>query len=106
MLLESDLDLERRVLTLLSFALICYHALQLLVSLGIFLLELIFLRETRGSVVLTRKAKKLRKEHKDDRYRAAAELETPDLKALLHASTTRAAMLLVKEPVVLFFSLW
>ncbi len=80
--------------------------IQLIINGGIFLLELIFLRESRGSVILTRRARKLRKETGDSRYRAAAELETPDLKALLHASTTRAAVLLVKEPVVLLFSLW
>lgn len=80
--------------------------IQMIINGGIFLLELIFLREAKGSVLLTRKAKKLRKETGDNRYRAAAELETPNLKALLQASTTRAAMLLVKEPVVLFFSTW
>jgi len=78
-----------------------------MIASGIVLIaELAFLRETRGSVVLTRKAKKLRKETGDQRYRSQAELETPTLKHLLHVTTTRAAMLLVKEPVVLFFSLW
>ena len=79
---------------------------QLIVNGTVLAVELLFLRETRGSVILTRRAKKLRKETGDARYRAAAELETPSIKALLHASTTRAAVLLVREPVVLFFSLW
>lgn len=67
---------------------------------------MIFLRETRGSVVLTNRAKKLRASTGDNRYRSQAELEAPSLKALLAASTTRAGMLLVREPTVLFFSLW
>ncbi|PWN38477.1 MFS general substrate transporter [Meira miltonrushii] len=79
---------------------------QLIVNGAVLVIELIFLRETRGSVLLTRKARKLRKQTGDMRFRAAAELETPSIKALLHASTTRAAVLLVREPVVLFFSLW
>lgn len=70
------------------------------------IVELIFLRETRGSVILYRRAKKLRKDTGDSRYRAPSELEAPSLKALLHASTTRAALLLVREPVVFTFSLW
>ncbi len=48
----------------------------------------------------------LRKETGDQRYRAPSELEAPSLKALLHASTTRAALLLVSEPVVFCFSLY
>ncbi|CAO1627991.1 unnamed protein product [Parajaminaea phylloscopi] len=72
----------------------------------VLLLLVVFLRENRGSVLLTRRAKKLRKETGDARYRSAAELETPNIKAMLHASTTKAALLLVREPVVLAFSLW
>lgn len=79
---------------------------QLIVNGAVFIIELIFLRETRGSVILTRRAKKLRKQTGDQRYRAPTELEAPSLKALLHASTTRAALLLVREPVVFTFSLW
>ncbi|KAN0061379.1 hypothetical protein ACQY0O_006226 [Thecaphora frezii] len=79
---------------------------QLIVNGVVVLLEILLLRETRGSVILTRRAKKLRKETGDQRYRAPAELEAPSLKALLHASTTRAAMLAIKEPVVLLFSVY
>lgn len=71
-----------------------------------FILLVVFLRENRGSVLLTSRAKKLRKQTGDQRYRSAAELETPSLKALLHASTVKAAVMLIKEPVVLVFSLW
>ncbi|PWN46583.1 MFS general substrate transporter [Violaceomyces palustris] len=79
---------------------------QLIVNGAVLVLELLLLRETRGSVLLAKKAKKLRKETGDMRYRAPSELEAPSLKALLHASTTRAALLLVREPVVFFFSLY
>ncbi|CDR88715.1 related to TPO1-Vacuolar polyamine-H+ antiporter [Sporisorium scitamineum] len=79
---------------------------QLIVNGAVVILEFLLLRETRGSVILARRAAKLRKETGDQRYRAPSELEAPSLKALLHASTTRAALLLVSEPVVFFFSLY
>ncbi|PWY97670.1 MFS general substrate transporter [Testicularia cyperi] len=79
---------------------------QLIVNGVVVILELILLKETRGSAILAKRAKKLRKETGDQRYRAPSELEAPSLKALLHASTTRAALLLVSEPVVFFFSLY
>ncbi|GAC92889.1 hypothetical protein PHSY_000448 [Pseudozyma hubeiensis SY62] len=79
---------------------------QLIVNGAVVILEFLLLRETRGSVILARRAAKLRKETGDQRYRAPSELEAPSLKALLHASTTRAALLLVSEPVVFCFSLY
>lgn len=79
---------------------------QLIVNGAVVVLEFLLLRETRGSVILARRAAKLRKQTGDQRYRAPSELEAPSLKALLHASTTRAALLLVSEPVVFCFSLY
>ncbi|KAJ9474114.1 putative drug/proton antiporter YHK8 (putative) [Pseudozyma hubeiensis] len=79
---------------------------QLIVNGAVVILEFLLLRETRGSVILARRAAKLRKDTGDQRYRAPSELEAPSLKALLHASTTRAALLLVSEPVVFCFSLY
>lgn len=79
---------------------------QLITNGAVFIFLVIFLRENRGSVLLTRRAKKLRKETGDQRYRSAAELETPNIKALLHQSTTKALVLLIREPVVLAFSLY
>ncbi|SPO29533.1 related to TPO1 - Vacuolar polyamine-H+ antiporter [Ustilago trichophora] len=79
---------------------------QLIVNGAVVILEFLLLRETRGSVILAKRAKKLRNETGDQRYRAPSELEAPSLKALLHASTTRAALLLVSEPVVFCFSLY
>lgn len=80
--------------------------IQMAINGTILILELIFLRETRGSALLSRRARKLRKETGDSRYRSPDELEMPSLTELLKSSTTRAAIMIVKEPVVLFFSLW
>ncbi|KAE9395012.1 MFS general substrate transporter [Gymnopus androsaceus JB14] len=80
--------------------------IQLIANGALFACELLLLRETRGSLLLARRAKKMRKETGDQRYRAPSELEAVSIKDLLHASTTRAALLLVREPVVFFFSLW
>ncbi|KII92919.1 hypothetical protein PLICRDRAFT_134932 [Plicaturopsis crispa FD-325 SS-3] len=80
--------------------------IQLIANGALLVVELIFLRETRGSLLLAKHAKKLRKDTGDSRYHAASELETTSLSELLHASTTRAFVLLVTEPVVFFFSLW
>lgn len=71
-----------------------------------FIVLLIFLTETRGSVVLTRRAVKLRKETGDQRYRARAEEERASIAALIKTSLTRPLWLLVSEPIVFFFSLW
>ncbi|KAF9024515.1 MFS general substrate transporter [Hymenopellis radicata] len=80
--------------------------IQLICNGALLVVELLFLSETRGGLILAKRAKKLRKETGDSRYKAASELETPSLSALLSASTTRAFILLVREPVVFFFSLW
>lgn len=47
------------------------------------------MKETRGSIILTRLAKKTRKETGDTRYRARAEDETASLKTLIWISSTR-----------------
>lgn len=80
--------------------------IQLIANGCLLVVEVLFLRETRGALVLAKHAKKLRADTGDDRYRAPSELETQSLGQLLHASTTRAFILLVREPVVFFFSLW
>lgn len=72
----------------------------------ILLLLLIFLRETRGSILLTRRAAKLRKTTGDPRYKARAELERSSLSVLIKNSLTRPLVFLIKEPIVTFFSLW
>lgn len=50
---------------------------------------LFFLKETRGSVVLTKRAARLRKETGDQRYRARAEAERASIAILIKNSLTR-----------------
>ncbi|KAH8832878.1 MFS polyamine transporter [Flagelloscypha sp. PMI_526] len=66
----------------------------------------VVMTETRVGVLLTRKAKKLRKETGDIRYRARIEDERTSLKTLIFISCTRPIYLLFREPVVASFSLW
>ena len=73
---------------------------------ALFVFEVLFLKETRGAKILTRRAKQMRKESGNQNIRAPAELESESVKDLLKKSSTRALMLLVKEPVILFFGFW
>jgi MFS family permease len=70
------------------------------------ILEIFFLKETRGVKILDRMAKKLRKETGDNRYRSALELEAQSVKDLLKQSCTRAIKLLIAEPVLFCFGFW
>ncbi|PAV20009.1 MFS general substrate transporter [Pyrrhoderma noxium] len=72
----------------------------------LFLFVLFVMKETRSSVLLTRLAKKLRKETNDKRYRARIEDERGSLRSLILISCTRPCHLLLTEPVVSSFSLW
>ena len=72
----------------------------------ILIVLVVFLRETRGSIILTRRAAKLRKTTGDARYKARAELERASVSVLIKNSLTRPLVFLVKEPIVTFFSLW
>jgi MFS family permease len=54
-----------------------------------FIVLAIFLKETRGSVLLTRKAARLRRETGDQRYRAKAEEERASIPILIKNSLTR-----------------
>lgn len=57
---------------------------------GVFILMVpLFMKETRSSVLLTRLAKKLRKETGDQRYRARVEDERASLRNLIYISCTR-----------------
>ena len=69
-------------------------------------LEVIFLKETRGAKILLKRAKQMRKETGRNNIRAPVELENESVKDLLKASCTRSIVLLFKEPVVLAFGLW
>ncbi|KAJ6580957.1 MFS polyamine transporter [Mycena capillaripes] len=66
----------------------------------------VVMRETRSSILLTRVAKRIRKETGDNRYRARIEDERASLTSLIFVSCTRPIHLLFTEPVVSAFSLW
>lgn len=67
---------------------------------------ILFFRETRGSVTLSKRAKALRKATGDERYITRTELEAPGVKEMLHNSSVKAIKMLFTEPVVFFFGLW
>lgn len=72
----------------------------------IFIVILFCLKETRGSVILTRRAARLRKETGDPRYQARAEAERASIVILIKNSLTRPIWMLFTEPIVMVFSLW
>jgi hypothetical protein len=65
---------------------------------------ILFTRETRGSVILSKRAKKLRKETGDERYQCRSDAERASLAVLLKVSMTRPLYLLGTESIVFFFS--
>ncbi|KZT70822.1 MFS general substrate transporter [Daedalea quercina L-15889] len=74
---------------------------------GIFVICVqVCMKETRLSVLLIRLAKKMRKETRNQRYRARAEDETASLRTLIYISCTRPIYLLLTEPVIMSFTLW
>jgi MFS family permease len=82
------------------------EGIQGLANVPLLLIIAISLRETRGGVTLHKRAKQLRAATGDNRYRAAMDLETKDLKDMLHSSSVKAVHMLVTEPVVFAFGLW
>ncbi|EPQ56672.1 MFS polyamine transporter [Gloeophyllum trabeum ATCC 11539] len=78
-----------------------------LIITGIYVVMIpILMKETRSAVLLTRLARKLRKETGNHRYRARAEDERGSLRTLILISCTRPLHLLITEPAVFSFSLW
>ncbi|PBK98999.1 MFS polyamine transporter [Armillaria gallica] len=74
---------------------------------GIYIVLLpLIMKETRSSILLTRLAKKIRKETGDKRYRARVEDERASLHTLIFISITRPIHLMLTEPIVASFSLW
>ncbi|OJA21192.1 hypothetical protein AZE42_01354 [Rhizopogon vesiculosus] len=71
-----------------------------------FIIVLLFMRETRSTIILIRMARKVRKDTGDGRYRARAEENKPSLASMIWISCTRPLYLLLTEPTVLSFSLW
>ncbi|KAJ5354374.1 uncharacterized protein N7496_012807 [Penicillium cataractarum] len=65
----------------------------------------LILRETRGDVILKKRAKRLRRETGRPIY-AESELNTTSVWKLLQISFERPTRMLLTEPVVTFFTLW
>ncbi|KAI5474818.1 fructose facilitator [Pseudohyphozyma bogoriensis] len=72
----------------------------------LFILEVFLLKETRGAKILSVRAKQLREETGNKNIRSPADLESESVRDLLKKSSTRAILLLVREPVLLSFGLW
>ncbi|KAI5293379.1 hypothetical protein KEM52_005594 [Ascosphaera acerosa] len=64
------------------------------------------LQETRGGVFLKKRAQVLRAALGDQRYKSPMELESHNVKQMLHTSCVKAIKMLITEPVVLVFGLW
>lgn len=78
---------------------------QIIYNAGLIPIFWFILRETRGDVILAKRAKKLRKETDKPIY-AESELNRPSIVELLKQSFYRPAKMLTTEPVVIFFTLW
>lgn len=81
------------------------HWIQFAVYGAFGIVLVLVLRETRGSVLLSRKAAKLRQET-GKAYYAKADAERASIAVLVRVSLTRPFHLLFFEPTVFFFSLW
>ncbi|KII86602.1 hypothetical protein PLICRDRAFT_260942 [Plicaturopsis crispa FD-325 SS-3] len=80
--------------------------IQAIAGAATFVLFCIFLRETRGSIVLSRRAAAMRKDTGSERWKCKADEERASLTVLIKVSLTRPLYFLATEPVVFFFSLW
>lgn len=74
---------------------------------GVFVLLLTLLRETRGTVILSRRARKMTLEDKTGQvYKCSADDDKVDFITAVKVSLSRPAWWLISEPIVTFFSLW
>jgi len=80
--------------------------MQLIVNFFWLAVIILFLPETRGSVILRRRVDKLRKETGDLTLIAVGDESRLPIKTLILISTTRPLMLLFTEHIVFWFSLW
>ncbi|RDB16005.1 Efflux pump atB [Hypsizygus marmoreus] len=80
--------------------------IQMITFASYFIFIPIIMTETRTAILLTKIAKKIRKETGDHRYRARIEDERASLQTLIFISCTRPIHLMFTEPIVLSFSLW
>ncbi|KAK6214502.1 hypothetical protein LQW54_004223 [Pestalotiopsis sp. IQ-011] len=82
------------------------EGIQGLANVPLLILIFVAFPETRGGARLHTRAKQLRKATGDERYVAEDDIYTPNLKAMLKASSVKAIRMLVTEPVVFAFGLW
>ncbi|GAA6014890.1 hypothetical protein JCM8202_004804 [Rhodotorula sphaerocarpa] len=79
---------------------------QLIVGGVIAIALALFTQETRASVLLSRRARKMRVSTADDRYQCQSDAERASLSILLKVSIARPLYLLATEPIVASFSAW
>lgn len=82
------------------------EGVQGLANIPLLIAILFGLKETRGDVVLQKRAKIVQKATDDDRYVSAIDLDAQNIKELLHNASVKAIKLLVTEVVVFAFGLW
>jgi len=80
--------------------------IQLIINLVWLVVIIVFLPETRGSVILRRRVNKLKKETGDLTLVAVGDESRLPLARLMKISTTRPLMLLFTEHIVFWFSVW
>ncbi|KAI5303476.1 hypothetical protein KEM56_007504 [Ascosphaera pollenicola] len=78
---------------------------QIIYNAGILPIYFFILCETRGDIILKKRAKKIRKETGRKVY-TRAELENTSVKEIFTLSIKRPTKMLLTEPVVMFFTLW
>ena len=60
---------------------------------------IIYFRETRGNVILSKRAAKLRKETGDERYQCRADQERASLAILIKTGISRPLWFFISEPI-------
>ena len=80
--------------------------IQMILNGALLVVMLISLKETRNSIALTRKAKRLRRETGNQNLVAPAERQSLAVIPLVLSNIARPTHLLFTEPIVFFFSLW
>ena len=82
------------------------EGIQGLANIPLILVVALCLQESRGGSIIQKRAKLLRQQTGDDRYRGFSEIVAPTLKHALHKSSIKAVHMLITEPAVFAFGLW
>ncbi|KAF2721532.1 MFS general substrate transporter [Polychaeton citri CBS 116435] len=82
------------------------EGIQGLANIPLLVCTVLFLRETRGGVVLQKRAKAIRQELDCKDYWAEVDLASSSLKDMLHEASVKSIRMLVTEPVVFAFGIW